>query len=151
MKKTYEWLELSGAKFGDTNKENLAISLIEEEFKELFEAYKNRNFEEIKDAYIDIQWVLLNLTYFMGISIQDLENFSRKVEISNYSKFCKSKEEAIETVYAYENGVHWDKEGIKIDCYFKQVGDYFVIKRSDNNKILKSINYTPVKNVILWN
>ena len=149
IEKILEWLKLAGVEQNGDNKQfELVMNLIDEEKDELILGFQKDDLEEQTDAVADLIWVILNWAHMKNLPIIEV---LRKVEISNYSKFCKSKEEAIETVYAYENGVHWDKEGIKIDCYFKQVGDYFVIKRSDNNKILKSINYTPVKNVILWN
>lgn len=141
IEKIYEWLELSGAKFGDSSKQDLALSLIKEEFEELFAAHKANDNKEIKDAYIDIIWVLSNLTYFRGISVDELHQYRNKVETSNFSKFCKTEQEALDTIYNYENGTHWDKLGTKIDCTYVKVNDYYIVKRLEDGKILKSINY----------
>jgi phosphoribosyl-ATP pyrophosphohydrolase len=147
MEKILEWLKLAGVEqSGDETQFKLWKKLLLEEYQETVDAFEDNNIEEQVDGIADIIWIAFNWAHMKNLPI--IETL-KKVEISNYSKFCKSKEEAIETVYAYENGVHWDKQGVKIDCYFKQVGDYFIVKKTEDNKILKSINYTPVKNVKL--
>lgn len=143
LNKIYEFLEISGVKFGNKLKVNLSISLIDEELIELKQGCINNDKEEIKDAIADLFVVLMNNAYYNNISIKEIEEMYNKVCISNKSKFCTSTVEASATVDAYKNGTHWDKLGTKIDCYYEKVGDYFIIKRNDG-KILKSINYKPV-------
>ena len=68
-----------------------------------------------------------------------LDNFKtalERVHLSNMSKFCSTEQEAIETIISYE------RKGI--DTYCKQNGDKWVVYRKSDNKILKSILYTPV-------
>lgn len=146
IEKILKWLELAGVEQkGDNEQFKLWKQLLLEEYQETVDAFENNDKQEQVDGLADLIWVTLNWAYMNNLPI--IETL-KKVEISNYSKFCKTKDEAAETVYAYENGVHWDKQGVKIDCYFKQVGDYFIVKRSDNHKILKSIKYTPVKDIL---
>ncbi len=143
----YKWLELAGGKKGDLEKVELCKKLILEEIDELFIALEDNDLEEVKDAFVDIRWVTLNLTYFLGISLDELNDYARKIEISNYSKFCKNEQEALDTIYNYENGTHWDKMGEEIDCYFEKQGDFYIVKRRDNGKIMKSINYKSVRSL----
>jgi len=149
INKIYEWLELAGNKFNDSSKINLAEKLIQEEIAELKQGVKENNTREILDAFADVIWVLCNLTYYKGISIKELIEIIKKVEISNYSKFCKNEQEAIDTVKAYSNGSHWDKQGVIIEAYYEKVNNYYIIKRKSDDKVLKSINYTPVENITL--
>ena len=50
------------------------------------------------------------------------------------SKACKTEEEAKETVTvrAKEQGE---------ECYYEKVGDYFIVYRKRDRKVMKSINY----------
>lgn len=59
-----------------------------------------------------------------------------KVHESNMTKFCKTEKEAIDTCTSYKLK--------NIPTYYDKVNDLFVIKRSEDNKVLKSINYKPV-------
>ena len=52
---------------------------------------------------------------------------------SNMSKACATKEEAQQTVEKYKS------EGV--DTYIKKYNTYFVVKRKDDGKVLKSINF----------
>lgn len=59
-----------------------------------------------------------------------------RVHESNMTKFCKTEAEAIITCSKYElKGIH---------SYFDRVKDFYVVKRSSDGKILKSVNYQPV-------
>jgi hypothetical protein len=49
------------------------------------------------------------------------------------SKVCQTKEEALATIEKYVN------EGISTQS--KKVGDFFVISRMSDNKVLKSVNW----------
>jgi hypothetical protein len=89
----------------------------------------------------------IKYTYSVGVSPSDLNEFLRLVETSNYSKFCQTIGEAEQTVEAYKNGTHWDKPGDIIDCYFEQVGVYFVILRKDG-KVMKSISYKSLEQLL---
>lgn len=104
----------------------------------------NSNFTEFRDAIADLKVVVDNQTYFSGMSSeqsnQDLENVMK----SNMSKFCKTKEEAEQTCLAYLEGTHPNKKGQVIKTKYNKVGDYYVITKVSDNKIMKSINYKEV-------
>lgn len=95
---------------------------------------------ELRDACADLRVVMGNLIHFAGINEKYEEDFSAVMK-SNFTKFCTSEQQAIETVEAYANGTHPNKQGEKIDSYYEKIGDYWVIKKKEGNKILKSIGF----------
>lgn len=114
----------------------LRLDLIHEEYKELEEAIKNNNLIEIIDAFCDLQYVLSGAIIEFGLG-NKFKRLFNEVNDSNMTKFCKTREEADLTIEKYK------KEGI--DTYSKLVvledNKYFIIYRSTDNKVLKSINY----------
>lgn len=113
---------------------NLRISLITEELKELETAILEKNLTEIADALCDLQYVLSGtvLEFGLGEKFDDLFN---EVHRSNMSKACKTIDEANETVEFY-------KKMNDIDCFIKEVGALFLVYRSSDHKVMKSINYS---------
>jgi hypothetical protein len=144
IQRILDWCKLAGIpQNGDDKQFNLWIDLMEEELKETIAATKDNNPEGILDGLADLIWVTCNWAHMNNL---DLISMLEKVDKSNYSKFCTSTVEAVATVDAYRNGTHWDKMGVQIECDYKKVGDYFIIKRNDG-KILKSLNYKPVNKI----
>lgn len=142
----YKWLEIGENEFGDTSKLPLAISLVEEELQELKDGIKNKDRKEVINALVDLWWVLSNVSLYSAISVDELQQEFEKVEKSNFSKYCKTFEEAQETVNAYANGTHPNKKGEIIETYIvstKYTEYPFVVKRKDG-KILKSIKFKDV-------
>lgn len=123
-------------------KENLKLvhfrmGLIYEELKELEEAIKTNDFEEVVDALSDIMYVVYGMGDCLGV---DLDKTFQIVHSSNMTKLCKTEEEAIETV-------NWYKQN-KLDVYpdpdyKKGNGDYYVVYNKSTGKVLKSIKYLP--------
>jgi hypothetical protein len=147
IKDIFNWLETGGIKYENTPEQKLlGLNILKEEYDELVTGLINEDREEILDGCVDEVWMLCNNLVFNGISYDEFMEYFQKVAMSNWSKFCSTQEIAEGTVKAYQNGDHWDKPGVKIDCYWEQVGNVYVIKRNDG-KILKSIFYTDVKNV----
>lgn len=143
IQEIYNWLEISENQFGDKTKLPLAISLVQEEFDELKKAIEENDEKEIKNAIVDIFWTVKNVAFFQGINVQNLVKEFQAVSTSNFSKFCKTEEEAIQSVEAYKNGTHPNKLGEKIETFYTKTNNPsypFVVKRYDG-KILKSINY----------
>lgn len=138
IRDVHNWLETAGHKFGDKGKLNLAIDLISEELQELKDAINNYDVEEIKDALTDLFWVQQNCSYFYGISPEELDEYAEAVSESNWSKFCTTEQDAIDTVEAYRSGTHPSKPNMRIDTYYEYVNGYYVIKRHDG-KVLKSL------------
>ncbi len=114
---------------------NLRIALIQEELDELRDAVEKKNIVEIADALCDIQYVLSGAVLEFGLGEKFAELFN-EVQRSNMSKSCSSEEEAILTVQYY-------KQHKNTKCYFKKVGEKYLIYRENDNKTLKSVNYSP--------
>lgn len=142
IKDVYEWLETAGQNPSD-RKVELAINLIEEELQELKDAWSAGDIVGVLDAVVDLYWVVTNVPYFAGESLEEVQSYVNKVSISNWSKFCTSQDMAELTVDLYKKGEHPDKLGQKIDCYCERMGQFWIVKRPDG-KILKSIKYFSV-------
>lgn len=139
FKNIYSWLEASGIK---TASDTLLKDLLLEEMKEFFDAKEAGDKVEMKNAIIDMIYIVANISYFNGLAIEELTEEFRKVKKSNASKYCNSEKEAQQTVTAYFNGTHPDKlgESIIANYEYSPKFDVWVVKRPDG-KILKSINY----------
>jgi predicted HAD superfamily Cof-like phosphohydrolase len=114
------------------------LSLIEEELNELKEALKNKDMVEVRDAISDIEYVILGAAVAFDINADTDFDIVHK---SNMTKFCSSEEEA-------QNTVNWYKENKKDlydSPYYEKVDDVWVVKNRSTGKVLKSINYQPVK------
>jgi predicted HAD superfamily Cof-like phosphohydrolase len=114
---------------------NLRIALIQEELDELRAAVEKKDIVEIADALCDIQYVLSGAVLEFGLGEKFAELFD-EVQRSNMSKSCNSEEEAILTVKDYQ-------ENKNTKCYYRKVGEKYLIYREGDNKTLKSINYSP--------
>lgn len=113
----------------------LRVNLIEEELQELQRAIEHKDLTEIADALCDIQYVLSGAVLEFGLGKKFRALFD-EVQRSNMSKTCKSREEAEATSRYY-------REERGFDSYIRQVGEHFLVYRTDDHKTLKSINYSP--------
>lgn len=113
---------------------DLRVELIAEELKELAEAIENNDLVEVADALCDIQYVLAGAILEFGLGNKFKELFD-EVQRSNMSKACNSLEEAEATV------AHYAKKGF--ESYHKMDGNKYLVFRKNDNKTLKSINYSP--------
>lgn len=136
----FSWLRTSGKTPNEADRV-LSIDLIEEEYEELLENDSNNNRQGILDDCIDLFWVIGNLLYFEGFTQEEIENHIEKVRAQNWSKFDKTEEDANKTVEMYGNGTHPNKLGSIIKTYWDKVGEYYIIKKVGDNKILKSHTY----------
>jgi predicted HAD superfamily Cof-like phosphohydrolase len=117
---------------------DLRLKLIQEEVGELEQAIKDRNFTEVIDALSDILYVVYGASATFGISINKTFDI---VHESNMTKFCKTEEEAKETVEWYK----LNEKRYKEPSYRKsEDGDYWIVFNAENGKILKSCKYKPV-------
>lgn len=138
----YNWLQVAGVpKNADLDQFLLWQELMLEEIGEMADAFRTGNIEEMKDAYADILVVATNWPYMAGITPYELNEKIERVSYSNWSKFCTTEEEAQESVHLYSIGKHPSKLGAIIEAYYQKVGDYYIIKRSSDSKILKSLNF----------
>jgi predicted HAD superfamily Cof-like phosphohydrolase len=113
----------------------LRVSLLAEELDELKEAIAANDLVEIADALCDLQYVLSGAVLEFGLGEKFVDLFN-EVQRSNMSKACQSLEEAEYTVKFYQ-----DKDGTEAEIK-EEHGVWKVFRKSDN-KVLKSINYSP--------
>ena len=107
---------------------------IQEELAEYKEACERGDIVEILDALCDITYVSLgNGTMLHGLKGK-IWNAYQEVQASNMSKACKTEEEAIETAKS-------EAARVGEETHYEQVGEYWVVYRSRDRKVLKSINY----------
>jgi predicted HAD superfamily Cof-like phosphohydrolase len=114
---------------------DLRVALIREELDELQSAIDRHDLVEIADALCDIQYVLSGAVLEFGLGEKFVDLFN-EVQRSNMSKSCISVEEAEATVKYY-------KEERGVDCYYRPSDGHYLVYRTDDNKTLKSINYSP--------
>ena len=113
----------------------LRISLLQEELNELQEAIDNNDLVEVADAFADIQYVLSGAILEFGLGDKFNELFN-EVQRSNMSKACENEVVAQATVEHYKQ-----KDGTQSD--YKEVNGKFIVYRNEDNKVLKSVNYSP--------
>ena len=110
------------------------INFIQEELDELKQAVEEKNIVEIFDALLDITYVGLgNGALVFGLKDKMLDGYA-EVQASNMSKICQTLEEAEATVK-----LRSEQQGEP--CHYTSVGDKFVVYRTSDNKVMKSINY----------
>ena len=105
-----------------------------EELEEYKQACEEGNIVEVLDALCDIAYVSLgNGAMLHGLKDKVWPAYM-EVQASNLSKACVTQEEAQATVElrSQEQGE---------PCHHEQVGDKYVVYRSRDKKVMKSINY----------
>ena len=113
---------------------DFVVNFIDEELQELKEAIAERDIVGILDAILDITYVGLgNGAMVFGLK-DKIEAGYAEVQASNMSKSCETIEEAEETVR-----VRSEQQGE--ECHYEAVGDRYVVFRSRDKKVMKSINY----------
>ena len=139
FEKVQRWNSLVGVPFPKNEGPNiedisLAVGLVEEELYELedeiFAKDSEYDIAKIKKELGDLIFVVYGLAHRMGI---DADDVLWKVWKSNMTKFCSTEEQAKETVLKYE------QEGV--DAYYMPMWDYFIVRRTKDDKVLKGINY----------
>jgi len=105
-----------------------------EELEEYKEACEQGDIVGVLDALCDITYVSLgNGVMLHGLKHKIVGAYS-EVQASNMSKSCKTVEEAEQTVElrSQEQGE---------PCHYEEKGDYYVVYRTRDRKVMKSINY----------
>lgn len=113
----------------------LRVNLLQEELNELKQAIKDNDIIEIADALADIQYVLSGAVLEFGLA-DKFENLFNEVQRSNMSKACTTRQEAEATQAKYQA-----KDGTQ--SFIKQKEDKFLVYREGDNKVLKSVAYSP--------
>jgi predicted HAD superfamily Cof-like phosphohydrolase len=105
-----------------------------EELEEYKHACETGNIVEVLDALCDITYVSLgNGAMLHGLKDKILPAYA-EVQASNMSKACKDETEAKATVK-----VRSEEQGEP--CHYEKVGDYWIVYRSRDRKVMKNINY----------
>ena len=113
---------------------DFVVNFIQEELDELKEAVASKDIIGIFDAILDITYVGLgNGAMVFGLK-DKIEAGYAEVQASNMSKSCETLEEAEETVR-----VRSEQQGEP--CHYEPVGDRYVVFRTRDMKVMKSINY----------
>ncbi|MBK8700199.1 MAG: nucleoside triphosphate pyrophosphohydrolase family protein [Saprospiraceae bacterium] len=113
----------------------LRIALLQEELDELKEALANKDIVEAADALADLQYVLSGAVLELGLGSIFKELFD-EVQRSNMSKTCKTLDEATATQNFY-------LEHKQIESHIVQRDGEFLVYRTEDGKVLKSVNYSP--------
>ena len=107
---------------------------VQEELEEYREACERGDIVEILDALCDITYVSLgNGAMLHGLKDKIWPAY-QEVQASNMSKSCSSEDEAMLTV-----AVRSKEKGE--DCHYEEIDGKFVVYRSRDNKVMKSVNY----------
>ena len=105
-----------------------------EELEEYKHACETGDIVEVLDALCDIAYVSLgNGAMLHGLKTKVWPAY-QEVQASNLSKACKTEEDAKATVE-----VRSREQGK--DCHYEKVGDYYIVYRTYDYKVMKNVNY----------
>lgn len=88
----------------------------------------------VLDALCDITYVATGNGVMLHGLKDKFQDAYAEVQASNMSKACKTEEEAIATCKS-------EAERIGEETHYEKVGDYYIVYRTRDRKVLKSINY----------
>lgn len=114
---------------------NLRINLMQEELDEIKEAIDKNDLIEAADGLCDLMYVLCGSILEFGLNDKFNELFN-EVQRSNMSKACDTQKEAIETLLHY-------KKRDNTEGTYKEINGKWIVYRTPDNKVLKSVNYSP--------
>tara|TARA_S200002703_G_scaffold33322_1_gene28847 strand:+ start:1790 stop:2407 length:618 start_codon:yes stop_codon:yes gene_type:complete len=109
-------------------------NFILEELEEYKEACEAGDIVEVLDALCDIAYVSIGNGAMLHGLKDKLWDAYQEVQASNMSKACVNEEEAQATVELRS------KEQNEA-CHYEKVGDYFIVYRSRDRKVMKNVNY----------
>jgi predicted HAD superfamily Cof-like phosphohydrolase len=113
----------------------LRVSLLQEELNELKQAIEDNDLVEIADALADLQYVLSGAILEFGLK-EKFNTLFDEVQRSNMSKACSTQQEALATLSHYKQ-----KDGT--EGRYEEVNGKYIVYRSVDNKVLKSVGYSP--------
>jgi predicted HAD superfamily Cof-like phosphohydrolase len=109
-------------------------NFILEELEEYKHACETGNIVEVLDALCDITYVSLgNGAMLHGLKDKVWPAY-QEVQASNLSKACISEEEAQETIRVRS-------QEQKTACHYEKIGEYYIVYRSSDRKVMKNVNY----------
>jgi predicted HAD superfamily Cof-like phosphohydrolase len=109
-------------------------NFILEELEEYKEACETGNIVEVLDALCDITYVSLGNGCMLHGLKDKFEDAYAEVQASNMSKACSTESEAQQTVVKRS-----EEQGE--ECHYEKVGEYFIVYRTRDKKVMKNINY----------
>ena len=113
---------------------DFVYNFVLEELEEYKHACETENIVEVLDALCDIAYVSIgNGAMLHGLKDKIWPAYM-EVQASNLSKACSTQEEAQKTV-----DLRSQEQGEA--CHYEQVGDKYVVYRTRDRKVMKSINY----------
>jgi len=118
----------------EENEWMFVYNFILEELEEYKEACETGNIVEVLDALCDIAYVSIGNGAMLHGLKDKLWDAYQEVQASNMSKACVNEEEAQKTVEVRS------KEQNE-PCHYEKVGDYYIVYRSRDRKVMKNINY----------
>ena len=119
---------------GEKKEWQFVYDFILEELEEYKEACEKGDIVGVLDALCDITYVSLgNGAMLHGLKGKVWEAY-QEVQASNMSKSCETESEAKATVAKRS-----EEKGHP--CHYEKVGDRYVVYRSSDRKVMKSINY----------
>ena len=113
----------------------LRISLMQEELNEIKEAIRNDDLVEVADGLCDLMYVLCGSIHEFGLG-EKFNDIFNEIHNSNMTKACDTIQDAIATLLYYKQ-----KDGT--EGYYKEVNGKWIVYRNGDNKVLKSIKYSP--------
>lgn len=128
-----KWTDIANVKPGKKNA-RLYAELVEEEFYELIDAWKDKEFEGIVDGAVDLLWVTEGLLIMLGV---DVDKAKEAVAKSNFSKFTDNEAVAKGSVIGY------NASGTPAYCdtVEHEGKTLYIVRRKSDNKILKPATY----------
>ena len=109
-------------------------NFILEELEEYKHACETGDIVEVLDALCDIAYVSIGNGAMLHGLKDKLWPAYQEVQASNMSKACTNEEEAQETVRVRSAEQ-------KEPCHYEKVGDYYIVYRTRDKKVMKNINY----------
>ena len=118
----------------DKSEWDFVYNFVLEELEEYKQACEKQDIVEVLDALCDIAYVSLG----NGVMLHGLKNqiwpAYMEVQASNLSKACNTQEEAQKTVE-----IRSTEQGEP--CHYEQIAGKYIVYRSRDRKVMKSINY----------
>jgi len=113
----------------------LRVNLLQEELDELKDAIRDKDLTAIADALSDLQYVLSGAILEFGLG-DKFKALFEEVQRSNMSKVCEDYATAEATLAFY-----MDKDGT--EGFIKESHSGFLVYRTADKKVLKSVSYSP--------
>ena len=118
----------------DRKEWEFVYNFILEELEEYRAACEAGDIVEVLDALCDITYVATgNGTMLHGLKDKIWPAY-QEVQASNMSKACKTEEDAKATVIQRSS-----EQGE--ECHYEKVGEYYIVYRTRDRKVMKNINY----------